>query len=129
MGSNSNPSEDNFDEEEVYQNIYGLKNPEQYLEIKKAKEQEFIVEVKSKEKTVTQQNLLYSIGNTKTQDNYDNKAQDLIEKVDNNNDKRKYSESETLINDQSMEQNINNDEEKRKTIDEEKLMKTPKRLI
>jgi hypothetical protein len=28
MGSNSNPSEDNFDEEEVYQNIYGLKNPE-----------------------------------------------------------------------------------------------------
>ena len=123
MGSNSNPSEDNFDEEEVYQNIYGLKNPEQYLEIKKAKEQEF------KEKIMTQQNLLYSIGNTKTQDDYNNKAYDLIEKVDNNNDKRKYSESETLMNDQSMEQNINNDEEKRKTIDEEKLMKTPKRLI
>ena len=56
MGSNSNPSEDNFDEEEVYQNIYGLKNPEQYLEIRKAKEQEFIEKVNSE--TVTQQNLL-----------------------------------------------------------------------
>ena len=27
-GSNSNPSEDNFDEEEVYRNVYGFKNPE-----------------------------------------------------------------------------------------------------
>jgi hypothetical protein len=24
MGSNSNPSEDNFDEEEVYRNVYGV---------------------------------------------------------------------------------------------------------
>jgi|TARA_B110000285_G_scaffold173539_1_gene194474 hypothetical protein len=32
------------------------------------------------------------------------------------------------MNDQSVEQNLNNDED-RKTIDEEKLMKTPKRLI
>ena len=28
MGSNSNPSEDNFDEEEGYRNVYGVKNPE-----------------------------------------------------------------------------------------------------
>jgi hypothetical protein len=27
MGSNSNPSEDNFDEEEVYRKVYGVKNP------------------------------------------------------------------------------------------------------
>lgn len=66
MGSNSNPSEDNFDEEEVYQNIYGLKNPEQYLEIRKAKEQEFIEKVNSE--TVTQQNLLQNITNVKTQE-------------------------------------------------------------
>jgi hypothetical protein len=26
MGSNSNPSEDNFDEEEVYRDVYGVKN-------------------------------------------------------------------------------------------------------
>lgn len=27
MGSNSDPSEDNFDEEEVYRNVYCIKNP------------------------------------------------------------------------------------------------------
>jgi len=26
MGSNSNPSEDNLDEEEVYRNVFGVKN-------------------------------------------------------------------------------------------------------
>ena len=26
MGSNSDPSEDNFDEEKVYREVYGLKN-------------------------------------------------------------------------------------------------------
>jgi hypothetical protein len=47
MGSNSNPSEDNFDEEEVYRNVYGVKNPEEILEIRKAKEQEFFEKVQS----------------------------------------------------------------------------------
>jgi hypothetical protein len=28
MGSNSDPSEDNFDEEAVYRDLYGLKNPD-----------------------------------------------------------------------------------------------------
>ena len=27
MGSNSDPSEDNLDEEEIYQNVYGVKDP------------------------------------------------------------------------------------------------------
>jgi len=27
MGSNSDPSEDNLDAEEVYRDVYGLKNP------------------------------------------------------------------------------------------------------
>ena len=74
MGSNSNPSEDNFDEEEVYQNIYGLKNPEQYLEFKKAKEQEFIVEVQSKDKPLTQQKLLQNISNLKPQEDKNDKS-------------------------------------------------------
>lgn len=38
MGSNSNPSEDNFDEEEVYRNVYGLSNPSHLIEKRKAKE-------------------------------------------------------------------------------------------
>jgi hypothetical protein len=37
-GSNSNPSEDNFDEEEVYRNVYGFKNPEEIIEKRKAVE-------------------------------------------------------------------------------------------
>ena len=45
MGSNSNPSEDNFDEEEMYRNVYKVKNPEVILETRKIKEQEFIDKV------------------------------------------------------------------------------------
>ena len=41
MGSNSNPSEDNFDEEEVYRNVYGVENPQILLEQRKQKEEEF----------------------------------------------------------------------------------------
>jgi len=32
MGSNSDPSEDNFDEEEVYRDLYCLKNAEEITE-------------------------------------------------------------------------------------------------
>ena len=42
MGSNSNPSEDNLDEEDVYKEIYGLNNPKEFLESRKIKEAEFI---------------------------------------------------------------------------------------
>ena len=45
MGSNSNPSEDNFDEEEVYRNVYRVQNPDDFLEQRKMKEKEFIAEV------------------------------------------------------------------------------------
>jgi len=45
MGSNSNPSEDNFDEEEMYRNLYCVKNPEEKIEKRKAKEQEFFDQV------------------------------------------------------------------------------------
>jgi hypothetical protein len=42
MGSNSNPSEDNLDEEEVYKNVYGLNNAKEFMESRKIKEAEFI---------------------------------------------------------------------------------------
>lgn len=45
MGSNSDPSEDNFDEEEVYRNVYGVQNPQQILEHRKIKEQQFYEQV------------------------------------------------------------------------------------
>lgn len=45
MGSNSNPSEDNFDEEEVYRRVYGVKNPGEIIEKRKILEQEFIEKV------------------------------------------------------------------------------------
>jgi len=45
MGSNSNPSEDNFDEEEVYRNLYRVQNPGDFLEQRKMKEKEFIAKV------------------------------------------------------------------------------------
>jgi hypothetical protein len=35
MGSNSDPSEDNLDVEEIYQNVYGVKDPTEILENKK----------------------------------------------------------------------------------------------
>ena len=35
MGSNSNPSEDNFDEDEVYRKVYKVDNPEEIIEAKK----------------------------------------------------------------------------------------------
>jgi len=38
MGSNSNPSEDNFDAEEVYRNVYCVDNPVDIIEKRKAKE-------------------------------------------------------------------------------------------
>ncbi len=45
MGSNSNPSEDNLDEEEVYRNVFGVQNPYDMLEQKKLIEQQFIEKV------------------------------------------------------------------------------------
>ena len=42
MGSNSNPSEDNLDEEDVYKNVYGLNNAKEFMESRKIKEAEFI---------------------------------------------------------------------------------------
>lgn len=38
MGSNSNPSEDNFDEDEVYRKVYKVDNPEVLIEEKKQRE-------------------------------------------------------------------------------------------
>ena len=35
MGSNSDPSEDNFDEDEVYRRVYKVENPEEIIETKK----------------------------------------------------------------------------------------------
>ena len=49
MGSNSNPSEDNLDEEEVYRNVYGVKNPEVLIESRKIKQKEFIDKVQKEE--------------------------------------------------------------------------------
>ena len=54
MGSNSNPSEDNFDEEEVYRKVYGVKNPEQIIEKKKIIEKEFIEKVQLETKPQTE---------------------------------------------------------------------------
>ena len=45
MGSNSDPSEDNFDEDDMYRNVYKLDNPEEIIEAKKQREQEFIQKV------------------------------------------------------------------------------------
>ena len=45
MGSNSNPSDDNFDEEEVYRNVYGVSDPTQILQKRKNLEKEFIEKV------------------------------------------------------------------------------------
>jgi hypothetical protein len=52
MGSNSNPSEDNFDEEEVYRNVYGVSDPIQILEKRKIMQQEFIEKVTQEEKEI-----------------------------------------------------------------------------
>lgn len=49
MGSNSDPSEDNFDEDEVYRKVYKVDNPEEIIEAKKQKEQEFIEEVQAEQ--------------------------------------------------------------------------------
>lgn len=49
MGSNSNPSEDNLDEEEVYRDVYGIKDASSVLEQKKQREQQIIDAVLSKE--------------------------------------------------------------------------------
>lgn len=38
MGSNSDPSEDNFEEEEVYTKLYGVKDPAHLIESRKEKE-------------------------------------------------------------------------------------------
>jgi len=35
MGSNSDPSEDNFEEEQVYKDLYGINNPKDKMEKKK----------------------------------------------------------------------------------------------
>lgn len=45
MGSNSNPSEDNLDEEDVYRNVFGVQNPLDIIEQKKIKELQFIEKV------------------------------------------------------------------------------------
>ena len=45
MGSNSNPSEDNLDEEDVYRNLFGVQDPHDMIEQKKLKEQQFIEKV------------------------------------------------------------------------------------
>jgi len=31
MGSNSNPSEDNLEEEEIYEKVYGIQNPKLFI--------------------------------------------------------------------------------------------------
>ena len=51
MGSNSNPSEDNLDEEDVYKNIYGLNNAEEFMESRKIKEAEFIEKLEMENQT------------------------------------------------------------------------------
>jgi hypothetical protein len=50
MGSNSNPSEDNLEEEIVYRKVYGVKNPSKLIQQRKKQEQEFIEKVKQEEK-------------------------------------------------------------------------------
>ena len=47
MGSNSDPSEDNFDEDEVYRKVYKVDNHEELIGAKKQKEQEFIEKVQA----------------------------------------------------------------------------------
>ena len=42
MDSNNDPSEDNFDEDDMYRNVYKLYNPEEIIEAKKKRKQEFI---------------------------------------------------------------------------------------
>ena len=56
MGSNSNPSEDNFEEDEVYRKVYKFKNPEELIEAKKQKEQEFIEKVQTEQ--ISQETLI-----------------------------------------------------------------------
>ena len=47
MGSDSDPSGDNLDEEEVYRDVYGVSNPGRLIEQKKQREQEFIEKVQT----------------------------------------------------------------------------------
>ena len=51
MGSNSDPSEDNFDEDEVYRRVYKVENPEEIIETKKQMEQELISKVQDEQLT------------------------------------------------------------------------------
>lgn len=45
MGSESDPSEDNLDEEEVYRDVYGLSNANYILEARFDAKQEFIKKI------------------------------------------------------------------------------------
>jgi hypothetical protein len=45
MGSNSNPSEDNLEEEEMYEKIYGIKNPSLYLQSRKKKIEQYVLKL------------------------------------------------------------------------------------
>ena len=47
----TDPSEDNFDAEEVYRDVYGLKNPQEIINKRKIKEQEFIEKIQNEEAT------------------------------------------------------------------------------
>ena len=46
-GSNSDPSDDNLDAEDVFRNVYGVKNPEVMIEVRKKKELEFKEDVQT----------------------------------------------------------------------------------
>jgi hypothetical protein len=100
MGSNSNPSEDNFDEEEVYRNVYGVPNPEQILETRKAKEQEFIEKVQLD--VLSQQNLLSNISNVRADEKDQKDAGPQPNIDDKANERIKNSESDRMLNDGSV---------------------------
>ena len=49
MGSNSNPSEDNLDEEKIYQDVYRMKNVNEIIKTRKQKYEQFVEKVKNEE--------------------------------------------------------------------------------
>lgn len=42
MGSESNPSEDNLEEEEIYEKVYGIRNPQLLIQTRQKKYEQFV---------------------------------------------------------------------------------------
>lgn len=45
MGSNSNPSEDNLEEEDMYERVYGITNPKLFIQTRKKKIEMYVQKI------------------------------------------------------------------------------------